>query len=227
MSSCIILKQLGLISKRNHQLKTNIEQFDKEDASIKSIKPLFQGFFKVDEYSIQHKLFNGGQSQVMTREIFNRGDAVVLMPYDPVNDTVVLQEQFRAGALHRKQSPWLLEFVAGMFGKNENPIDVAIREAEEEAGLTVSESQIEPICEYLSSPGGTNEYIHLFAANVNSKGVKGVFGLPEENEDILVHVISREQAMNLLNKGKIINAATIIGLQWLALNYQSLQKKWL
>lgn len=208
-------------------LKNNLQKYGIADAVIDNVKPLFKGFFKVDEYTVHHKLFNGGESEVMTREVFNRGDAVVLMPYDPINDNVVLQEQFRVGALNRKQSPWLLEFVAGMFGENENPIDVAIREAEEEAGLIITENQIEPICEYLSSPGGTNEYIHLFAAKVDSTGVEGVFGLPEENEDILVHVVSREDAMNLLAEGKIINAATIIGLQWLALNYQSLQQKWL
>lgn len=208
-------------------LKKTLQQYDKSDVTIKAVKPLFQGFFKMEEYSVHHKLFNGGESQVMTREIFNRGDAVVLMPYDPVNDTVVLQEQFRPGALNRKQSPWLLEFVAGMFGQNENPMDVAIREAEEEAGLVIQPNDIVPVCEYLSSPGGTSEYIHLFAANVDSTGVEGVYGLPEENEDILVHVIPREDALILLKEGKIINAATIIGLQWLALNYQSLKQQWL
>ena len=49
------------------------------------------------------------------------------------------------------------------------------------------------------------------------------YGLPEEGEDILVHVISRLEALTLLEQGKISNAATIIGLQWLALNYKSLQ----
>lgn len=205
---------------------TKLQQFDINDVEIEKIETLFQGFFKLEQYSLKHKLYKGGVSESMTREIFERGDAVVLMPYDPVTDCVVLQEQFRPGALKKTDSPWMLEFVAGMFGKDESPIDVGIREAEEEAGLIISAADILPVCEYLSSPGGTSEYLHLFVAKVDSTKAGGVFGLPEEGEDILVHVVSREYALELLAQGKILNAATIIGLQWLALNYHKLQKNW-
>ena len=205
---------------------TKLQQFDINDVEIEKIETLFQGFFKLEQYSLKHKLYEGGVSESMTREIFERGDAVVLMHYDPVTDCVVLQEQFRPGALKKTDSPWMLEFVAGMFGKDESPIDVGIREAEEEAGLIISAADILPVCEYLSSPGGTSEYLHLFVAKVDSTKAGGVFGLPEEGEDILVHVVSREYALELLAQGKILNAATIIGLQWLALNHHKLQKNW-
>jgi ADP-ribose pyrophosphatase len=205
---------------------SKILQYDSNDVTVERVETLFQGFFKVEEYSLKHKLYQGGESDTMTREIFERGDAVVLMPYDPVTDCVVLQEQFRPGALHKAKSPWMLEFLAGMFGKDESPIDVAIREAEEEAGLVIAEQDILPVCEYLSSPGGTSEYLHLFVARVDATQAGGIFGLPEEGEDILVHVVSREYALKLLAEGKIFNAATIIGLQWLALNYQNLQQQW-
>lgn len=205
---------------------SKILQYGIEDVNVEKIETRFQGFFKLDEYALTHKLFNGGESELVIREIFERGDAVVLMPYDPVTDCVILQEQFRPGALRKTDSPWMLEFVAGMYGKDEEPIDVAIREAEEEAGLIISSDDILPICEYLSSPGGTSEYLHLFAAKVDATKAGGVFGLPEEGEDILVHVVTREYALELLAEGKILNASTIIGLQWLALNYQKLQETW-
>lgn len=205
---------------------TKLQQFDINDVEIEKIETLFQGFFKLEQYSLKHKLYEGGMSESMTREIFERGDAVVLMPYDPVTDCVVLQEQFRPGALKKTDSPWMLEFVAGMFGKDESPVEVGIREAEEEAGLIISADDILPVCEYLSSPGGTSEYLHLFVAKVDSTKAGGVFGLPEEGEDILVNVVSREYALELLAQGKILNAATIIGLQWLALNHQKLKKNW-
>lgn len=194
------------------------------DYTLHERKTKYQGFFSLSECKVSHKLFNGGMSEVMSREIFDRGDAVVLLPYDPVNDTIIFNEQFRPGVMNSGDSPWLLEFVAGMFGHNESPVEVAIREAKEEANLTVTSENIEKIMEYFSSAGGTSEKIHLYIAKVDSVGVGGVYGLPEEHEDIKVHVVKREHAMALLNQGEIINAAAIIGLQWLQMNYTKLRE---
>ena len=197
-------------------------RFSHKDATTHKITNKYQGFFKLDEYHISHKLFRGGESDLLNREIFERGDAVVLMPYDPIHDTVLLLEQFRPGAIRDNESPWLLEFVAGMFDENEMPEQVAIREAEEEAGLVLNQSALIPVMKYFSSPGGMTERIHLYAAKTDLSAIAGVHGLPEEGEDILAHVLSRSEAIDLLVQGKITNAATIIGLQWLALNYSQL-----
>ncbi len=203
-----------------------MQPFNKGDVKIDAIVERYQGFFKINEYHLSHKLFNGKMSKVYSREIFERGDAVVLLPYDPVADSVVLQQQFRPGALRSEGSPWLLECIAGMFDKNEQPIDVAIREAQEEANLIIEPNDIEPIMNYFSSPGGTSEKIHLYIGKVDCTNAGGIFGLPEENEDIFVKTYPREKALELLSNGKITNAATIIGLQWLAINYQNLREKW-
>lgn len=204
-------------------------QFKQCDYTIHQRETKYDGFFNVDEIHLSHKLYQGSESEVISREIFVRGDAVVLLPYDPVKDLIVFNEQFRAGAMNSSivkngDSPWLLEFVAGMFGENESPIEVAIREAKEEANLTIEEKDIQKVMKYFSSPGGTSEVIHLYVAKVDSDKAGGIYGLPEEGEDILTHVISRIDAMELLAHGKISNAATIIGLQWLQMNYQQLQK---
>ena len=210
----------------------SIDKFTTSDVQIISKQCRYQGFFKIDEYQLRHKLYRGGDSKTLKREIFERGDAVVLIPYDVENDNVVFVSQFRVGALrlaeeNQHQSPWLLEFVAGMFNENENPIDVAIREAKEEANIIVSADNVRPIMQYLSSPGGTSENIHLYLGLVNSldengNAIAGCYGLEEEGEDILVTVMSREKALQLLAQGKINNAATVIGLQWLQLNYKKL-----
>jgi ADP-ribose pyrophosphatase len=202
-------------------------QFDNSHVSVQSIETRYQGFFKMNEYSLQHRLFSGEKSEVFTREIFERGDAVVVMPYDIKQDKVLLIEQFRPGAIRGDDSPWLLEFIAGMFDENESPIEVAIREAKEETDISLNENDLVPIMQYLSSPGGMSERIHLYFAHFDSENVNSgeVHGLPEENEDILLHVVSRNCALDLLSQGKITNAATIIGLQWLAMNYQSLATK--
>jgi ADP-ribose pyrophosphatase len=180
----------------------------------------------MDEYHVSHQLFNGGESKILSREVFERGHAVVLIPYDAVNDRVVLLEQFRSGALGYGDTPWLLEFVAGMFGEDESPIEVAIREAKEEADLTLNKNQIDKVMKYFSSPGSMSEVIHSYVANVDSENVLGVHGLKCEGEDILLHVMQREQAFSLIENGKITNAVTIIGLQWLQNNFHQLQQKW-
>ncbi len=200
--------------------KQKILQFDSTDLKVHEKITKYHGFFKLDEYHVSHQCFDGSHSEIMSREIFERGDAVVLIPYDPVLDQVVLIEQFRPGAIRAGDTPWMLEFVAGMFEENESPIDVAIREAKEEANLDITEQQVSKVMKYLSSPGGMSEAIHLYLAKIDSRHAGGVFGLAEEGEDILVHVIKRTEAMQLLQAGKIANASTVIGLQWLALNYQ-------
>jgi len=206
-----------------------ILQYSIDDVSISQLETKYQGFFKLDEYQLTHKLFSGGQSKTMTREIFERGDAVVVMVYDAKLDQLLLIEQFRPGAIRASScmhngNPWQLEFIAGMFAKDENPIDVAIREAKEEANIELSTDNLTLIIQYLSSPGGTTECIHLYLALIDSEQIEAgsVHGLDEENEDILLHLVSREQALTLLAEGKMTNAATIIGLQWLAMNYQTL-----
>lgn len=199
-------------------------QYGANDVSISSITAKYKGFFKLNEYQLSHKLFSNKQSNVFSREVFERGDAVVVLLYDQKQDKLLLLEQFRAGALRTSDTPWMLEFVAGMFDDNESAIDVAVRETKEEANITLSPESIKPIMKYHSSPGGTSECIHLCWATFDCNKVSpgSIFGLEDENEDILLHIISREGALALLDEGKISNAATIIGLQWLALNYQNL-----
>jgi ADP-ribose pyrophosphatase len=203
----------------------DILRFSHKDMTIVKVESKFKGFFTINEVQVNHALYEGGTSITLKREIFERGNAVVLLPYDPIADKVVIIEQFRLGAMSG-DTPWQLEFIAGMFGENEQPIDVAIREAKEEANLTIKEDDIIKINQFFPSPGGTSECIYMFAAKVDVTEVGGVYGLEEEGEDILVHVMSREEAMSLLAQGKITNASTIIGLQWLQLNYSQLQKSW-
>ncbi len=208
----------------NKNKRVSMLQYDKTDVTISAIETKYHGFFKMNEYRLNHKLFSGVQSASFTREVFERGDAVVVMLYDPKKDALLLLEQFRPGVLRVNETPWMLEFVAGMFNENESPIDVAVREAKEEANIELKAESIKLIMKYFSSPGGTSECIHLYWSTFDSSKISSgsVYGLAHENEDIMLHVVSRNEALALLTKGKISNAATIIGLQWLAINYQRL-----
>ncbi|TEW55628.1 ADP-ribose diphosphatase [Psychromonas sp. RZ22] len=190
--------------------------YDKNDVEVLACEPLYKGFFKCNKYTLKHRLFSGEWSVPIQREFFERGKAAALLAYDKTLDKVVLVEQFRFGAMAGEQSPWLLELIAGMIEEGEDAQDVVKREAFEEAGLVIGQCQF--MLSYLVSPGGTTETIDLFIANVDSRNAEGIFGLAEEGEDIRAHVISREQAYQWVKTGKINNAATIIGLQWLELN---------
>lgn len=196
-------------------------KFHQQDHKSDLIERMHDGFFKVDLYQVQHALFAGGQTEIFTRELFERGEASAVLIYDPVRDLVVLTEQYRIGAaLDSDSSPWLLEVVAGMIEAGESAEDVARREAEEEAGCRLGE--LIPISSYWSSPGGTSEKVHLYCALVDSSGLGGIHGLAHEQEDILVKLIPFEDAFHGIERGEINNAATIIALQWLKLKHSEL-----
>ena len=137
-----------------------------------------------------------------------------------MNQLVGLVEQFRVGALDDNQGPWQYEVVAGMIEPGETPIDVAHRELQEEAGLTVE--KLIPICNYLVSAGGTDEKMHMFCGLVNLQDKQGVFGLEAENEDILLHVWPYHEAQQALADGTLNSAAVTISLQWLELHHNNL-----
>lgn len=184
----------------------------------------YAGFFRLMRYRLRHRLFNGDWSPVLTRELFERGHAAAVLPYDPVLDQVVLTEQFRIGALEAPHGPWLLEIVAGIIEPGETPEEVIRREAVEETGCPVTD--VIPICEYLVSPGGTSERISLYCGKVDASAAGGVHGLAEEGEDIRVTAVSAEAAIAQMQEGKILSAAPIIALQWLMLNRESLRSRW-
>ncbi len=198
--------------------------FAKNDVEIIARETLYSGFFSMELYRFRHRLFNGEMSGEIKREIFERGHAAVLLPFDPVRDEVVLVEQIRIAAYDVSESPWLLEMVAGMIEEGETVEDVARREALEEAGLVVGRTK--PVLSYLASPGGTSERLSIMVGEVDATTAEGIHGLADENEDIRVHVVSREQAYQWVEEGKIDNAASVIALQWLQLHYQTLRNEW-
>ncbi len=198
--------------------------FSATDLEIIDKSTVFQGFFRIERWQLRHKCFAGGWSEVMTRELFERGQAVVVLPYNVQTDELVLVEQFRIGAVGSGQSPWLLEAIAGMIEPGQSPELTARREAEEEAGIQLTE--LWPMLHYYSSPGGSTERIQLYLGRLTAAVTPGVFGLADEHEDIKVHLLPRATAMQLLAEGKIDNAATVIALQWLALHLADVTARW-
>lgn len=184
----------------------------------------YKGYFEIDRHRLRHRRFAGDWTPVLNREVFERGHAVCLLPYDPSRDEVVLIEQFRIGAYGAGRDPWLVEVVAGIIEPGESPEEVARREALEEADLTID--RLVDIGEILASPGGTSETFRLYCGEAETAGAGGIHGLHDEGEDIKVHVMSRPDALAKLTSGAIVSAPAVIALQWLALNHARLMDEW-
>ena len=194
------------------------------DLDILSHRKVFQGYFRIDEYTVRHGRFDGGWTGPITREVFERGHAAALLPYDPDRDAFVLCQQFRIGAMAAGMDPWQIECVAGIIEAGESPQDVARRETIEESGCTAVD--LIPIQRYLVSPGGASETVWLYLGRVSSIGAGGIFGLPEENEHIRVFTATSQQLRRMLDEKRIENAATLLAVQWFFLNRDLVAKTW-
>jgi ADP-ribose pyrophosphatase len=185
----------------------------------------YSGFFRLEKYWLTHTLYSGGWSEEICRELFVRGSCVAVLLYDPYTDKVVLIEQFRAGAILNPNKAWLIEIVAGAIEEGETAVEVAHREALEEAGCVIKE--LMQISEFYTTPGGMAERITLFCGKVDSTQiVDGVHGLDEEQEDILVRTVDFAEAYQMVESNEIDSAIPILAIQWLALNKDKLQAKW-
>lgn len=198
--------------------------FGADDVRILAEETAFQGYFQVRRVTLQYRAFGGGWVEPQVREIFERGDAVGVLPYDPVTDSVVLIEQFRPGAMRGANSPWMLELIAGIVEPGEADAEVAHREAMEEAGCELS--LLEPIATVLPSAGACTEEVRLFCGRMTTAAVGRVHGLPEEGEDILVHSVPVAEAFDLLDRNAMPNGHTLIALLWLRNHIESLRERW-
>lgn len=182
------------------------------DWSIESSEVVYKGFYTLERLEFKHALFKGGRSGLVDREQFIRGNVVGVLAHDPKLDKVALIEQFRIGARNRDDHPWLMEVIAGMIEPGEEPQEVAVREAYEEAGIRLT--NVKEVMHYLASPGASSEEVYVYYAEADLSEASGVFGLDEESEDILLHVVSADEAIQMLENGTVCNALSIIALQW-------------
>lgn len=177
--------------------------------------PAHAGFFAVNVHHLRHRRFDGGTSPWLTREVFVVGDAVTVLPYDPVRDRVLLIEQFRMGPFGRGDPfPWQLEAIAGRIDPGETPEDAARREAVEEAGLVLG--HLEKVAEYYPTPGAVAEYLYSYVALCDlPDGVAGVFGAEAESEDIKGQLVDFAPLVEAVAGGEIGNAPLLLKVLWL------------
>lgn len=196
-----------------------------KDVEVITNNVAYQGYFRIRQLQVKHRLFNGAWSQTITREVFERPEGAMIVLYDPILRQTVLVEQFRCGTLGMKEKPWLLECVAGVIDYEATPEAVAEHETAEEAGLTVT--NIMPLYRCWVSPGASNERVHCFCGRVDASKAQGIHGVVAEGEDIRVIAMPTSEAYQLLRDNKIENVLAIVGLQWLQLHEESLCQQWL
>jgi ADP-ribose pyrophosphatase len=197
-----------------------------QDVDILHQERILDSFLKVERYSIRHSAFGGGWVGPMNREFVTRPTAVAVLPYDPVKEKILLIEQFRLPAYLAGMPGWQRELIAGLNDKNEEPEEIARREAIEEANCQLGE--LKPVYQYLLSPGMTTEVLHTYIGRFDSNAWKGgVHGLAVEHEDIRASLHDVAEVPEILATGHTGNGILILALQWLLLNQAQLRQEWI
>jgi nudix-type nucleoside diphosphatase (YffH/AdpP family) len=171
--------------------------------------------FRIDEVKLQHERLDGSMGSPIVRLVLERGDSVAILPHDPVNRVVLLCEQFRLPTIAHG-SGWLMEIPAGILEAGEDPESCAHRETIEETGYSVD--ALDPITTVYLSPGGSSERIHIFRGVIALRAdAAETAGVESEGEDIRIIRVPVDEAFAKARSGELVDAKTIIALQWLEL----------
>ncbi|TCH63821.1 NUDIX domain-containing protein [Acinetobacter sp. ANC 4862] len=188
--------------------------YNSDEVKIQSREYLFRGFIQVEKVSLQHRLFNQTEyTPVIQRELIHRPEAAGVLIYDDAQQKFALIEQFRVGAMDDSDSAWQLEIIAGVLDGDESPESCIRRESLEESGCKID--QLQHLFSFYPSAGACSELFHLYSAQANLPEQGGIFGMPDESENIQLHLIDYSEIKNLFTNGRLRNAPVIMALQWL------------
>lgn len=193
--------------------------YSASDVTIESREFLFRGFIQVEKVNLTHRLFHRSEySQIIQRELIHRPEAAGVLLYNNQQQRFALIEQFRVGALNDSESAWQLEIIAGVLDGNESPETCIRRESLEESGCEINE--LKHLFSFYPSAGACAEFFHLYAAEVDLPSSGGIFGVPDEGEDIQLHLFDYAEITMLFKNNRLKNAPVIMALQWLSQHIQ-------
>lgn len=193
----------------------------KNEVKIENREHVFRGFIQVEKVSLRHRLFGQDHySKTLQRELIHRPEAAGVLIYNDARAQFALIEQFRVGALDDAHSPWQLEIIAGVLDAQEQPEDCLYREALEEAGCSLFDLQ--HLFSFYPSAGACSELFHLYVAQAELPENGSLFGMPDEGENIQLHVFNYSDVTPLLTTGRLKNAPVIMALQWLQQHIKTL-----
>ncbi len=158
---------------------------------------------KVLNLRVDRAALPGGGEAI--REVVEFHGGVAILALDDAN-RVLLVRQYRYAV-----GEMLWELPAGMLEPGELPEVCAKRELEEETGYHAA--RIGPLCRFYSTPGATNEVLHIYLATGLTPGSPR----PEADERIQVTLTALEDALAMVERGEIRDGKTLIGLLTLQL----------
>jgi ADP-ribose pyrophosphatase len=198
---------------------------DVTDARLRQSSQPYCHYFGVQQDDLHVRRFDGEYGPLVRRAGFLMADAVTLLPYDPVRDYAMVIEQWRFGPHMRgAQNCWSLEPIAGRIDPGEAPEDAAIREAQEEARLTLHASDLRFVARSYPSPGAISEHLYSYVALCDlPDGITGIAGLEAEAEDIRSHLVRFEELLDLARTGEAQNTPLLMTIWWLAAHRDTLR----
>lgn len=200
------------------------------DVQVENEERVWSGRFPLDRVQFRHRRFDGAISGLKTWELWRRGQAAALLPYDPTRDAVALIEQFRLPALAAGLDPVTVEIPAGLCDPGESAEQTVRREVKEEMGLEAD--HLQPIGRFILTAGGSDEVCAIFAGRVRAPepgqdGIIGYAGAPNEHEDIRVRLWQADTAIQAAVEGRFPNSVTTIALLWLNARRSQLRREWM
>lgn len=194
--------------------------------TVLSDEVVWDGRFPLQRIRFRRPRFDGAESGIQTWELWRRGGAVAVLPWDPWTDRVALIEQFRLPALAAGFDPVMVECPAGLMEPTEDPAEAARRELLEETGLVAD--RMLPMGRYILNQGGSDENITIFLARTRlpEPGPAGTHGLDHEHEDIRLMVLDAADAIAMLDDNRMANATGALCLSGFARRRAGLLNEW-
>jgi nudix-type nucleoside diphosphatase (YffH/AdpP family) len=184
--------------------------------TIQKTELLSNNWYVLNKVTFDYKM-EDHDSETQVREVYDRGNGAVILLYNLTKKTVVLTRQFRLPTyLNGNTSGMVIEACAGLLDA-ENPEECIIRETEEETGYRLS--SVKKVFQSYMSPGSVTEILHFFIGEYQANmKVSDGGGLAEEHENIEVLEYSFDQAYQMITTGEIVDAKTIMLLQYAKIN---------
>lgn len=184
--------------------------------TIQKTELLSNNWYVLNKVTFDYKM-EDHDSETQVREVYDRGNGAVILLYNLTKKTVVLTRQFRLPTyLNGNTSGMVIEACAGLLDA-ENPEECIIRETEEETGYRLS--SVKKVFQSYMSPGSVTEILHFFIGEYQpNMKVSDGGGLAEEHENIEVLEYSFDQAYQMIATGEIVDAKTIMLLQYAKIN---------
>jgi nudix-type nucleoside diphosphatase (YffH/AdpP family) len=189
---------------------------ENEKVKLVNEEILSDNWYTLRKYTFDYQGKNGNWER-QSREAYDRGNGATILLYNTEKQTVMLTRQFRLPTyVNGNSTGMLIEACAGLLDKD-NAEDCIRRETEEETGYKLT--SVKKVFEAYMSPGSVTEILYFFVGEYSDEmKVNAGGGRDDEQENIEVLEISFQEAVAMISRGEIIDAKTIMLIQYAQLN---------